>query len=715
MMLREAEERLARLEQRFEALRRVSALIGTSTSMDEFATALVALVGEVLDAEASSLLLVEETTSELIFRAATGEKAEALAKIRLQPGEGIAGWVAEHNQWLIVDPARSDPRFCPRVDEETGFYTRSVLCVPVRGKGGVKGALEVLNPRSGRQFTSEDAELLEIIAEPVALLLENARLIEGLQRRMDELNTLIETERAVNALHDLEVLLRVILESAAQVTQAEGSSLILIDPETEQLTFYVATGEKGEELERMTIPRGQGIVGWCIEHNEVVYSPDPYCDERFLRDVDATLDFRTRSILCVPLRIGEEVIGALEVVNLPPPETFPDSRSELLQALASQAAIALERARLYQQLERKVDLANAELLRTNRKLEVEKARITAMVENMADGVILVDEGDRIILVNSAAERMFGLQREEYDGRPVSAVQQAPLREVLATPVDVPEGRELRLEEPRSRVLRVHASQVLDSAHRRLGKVIVCTDITELKELDELKTQLVSFASHELRTPLTSIKGFATVLKDNEQLPIEDQRELLNIIDHECDRLRRLVAGLLCLSRIESGRALEVAWQRVEVRSFLEQLLEVQRFYAPNHCFILEMQEERLWLEADRDKLEQIITNLLNNAVKYSDDGTTVTVQVAERQKDYLFCVEDQGYGIAREDLPYLFQPYGRLQEAQQRQIVGTGLGLYLTKHLVEAHGGSIWVESEEGRGSKFFFTLPKRVWEGETA
>jgi len=703
-----------RSKQQFEVIKRIATLVNAARSVEEFAAALVEVLAESLRAEAASLLVVDRKRSELYFWAATGEKAEALARIRLRLGEGIAGWVALHNQPLLVPVASEEPRFCPRVDDLTGFKTRSLICAPLRGKSELKGALEVLNPIGRAAFAPEDLELLVLAAEQSSLLIENALLIEDLRQRNAELTTLIDIDRAVNATQDLDHLLRVILNSAARVMQAEGSSLVLHDREGEKLRFYLATGPSGENLTHLAMLPGQGIVGWSIERREPVYVEDAYQDPRFAQEVDALTGFETHSLLCVPLVIGEEAIGALEVVNFPPLASEAESSLALFQAFASQAAIALERARLYQQLEKKVELANAELIEANRTLALEKAKITAMVENMADAVILVDEAGQILLFNAAAERLFGRPAAAFLGCHIEDIDQPSLAAMLAVPENKAEGTELRLEHPEPRTLRVRATQVLDDQQRPLGKVVVGTDITELKELDQIKTELVSLVSHELRTPLTSIKGFATTLMESQSLPAADRQEFLNIINHECDRLRRMVADLLCISRIESGRVLEVSRRRIRVGLLLERVLEAQKVYAPEHRFRVSLEPESVALEADEDKLEQILTNLLNNAIKYSPRGTTITVSVREEPEQVLFGVADEGPGIPPEEIPNLFQQYGRLRFAQDRRIQGTGLGLYLTKHLVEAHGGRIWVESEVGKGSRFFFTLPKVRWgEGE--
>lgn len=705
------DSRTALLEQRFEALRHLTAVIDQSETVESFAVALAEYLARTFNAGAASLVLVDPRTDELVFLTGRGVPSVLLNKARLKRGQGVAGWVAEHHEVLNIQTARDDERFCSTVDDLTGFFTRSILCAPLYRTGQLEGAIEVLNRTDGEPFTDDDARFLEIIAEQVELLVANARLIDGLQRRNRELSTLIGIDRAVNAVHDLNELLGTIIHAAAEVSQATAGSIVLVNPETGKLSFFQAIGPAGGQLLDVEMEPGSGIVGACINSGQSLYVPDAYEDDRFHAQVDATTGFRTRSLLCVPLNIGAQTIGALEMVNLPETED-PDALIGLLEAFASQAALALDRAKLTQRLARRADAADEQLETTNQRLGAERARLTAMISQMADAVIMIDSEQRLLLVNRAARQMFQIAEQELEGQSALAVQNIALAAVLAVTDTEPQGMELRLDHPEPRTLRIHAATVHGPDRERLGRVVVCADITELKELAELRSEVVSFVSHELRTPLTSIKGFAGALLGDPRMVDADLRNFVRVIDHECDRLRRMVADLLCMSRLESGRPLQVRWQRLNLCELIQLVVEAQNVYATRHLVETVLPETALLIEADQDKLEQVLTNLLNNAIKYSDPGTAVEVAATIEGEEAVIRVADEGFGIAPEDLPNLFQQYGRLADAERRHIRGTGLGLYLSKHLVEAHGGTIEVSSELGRGSVFTIRLPRqRPWE----
>jgi signal transduction histidine kinase len=263
--------------------------------------------------------------------------------------------------------------------------------------------------------------------------------------------------------------------------------------------------------------------------------------------------------------------------------------------------------------------------------------------------------------------------------------------------------------PSLAILLCHAVATLNHVRlEELQRVRAEERMAAWQRLSELKSDYVSMVSHELRTPLTSIKGFiATLQRDTRGFFDESAKQrFYSIMAHECDRLLRLINEMLDLARLEAGRKLTVDVREVNVRDALEKALATQQFYGRGqHQFALKVSDATLTARADPDRLEQILLNLLSNAVKYSPDGGTVTVSARADGHFVTVTVSDEGIGIAPEHQSRLFERYQRV--VTDKSIKGTGLGLYLTKELVEAQGGEIWVESEPGKGSHFSFTLPR--------
>jgi two-component system phosphate regulon sensor histidine kinase PhoR len=244
----------------------------------------------------------------------------------------------------------------------------------------------------------------------------------------------------------------------------------------------------------------------------------------------------------------------------------------------------------------------------------------------------------------------------------------------------------------------------------MGVVATLNDITDLRNVERMKTEFVSSVSHELRTPLTSIKGFIRTLLDDREgyYDRETQMEFYTIIDTECDRLVRLINDLLNVSRIESGRALDLQLKEVNLRGLIEKVVASQKAYTSRHQFAATIAADLPSITADEDKLDQVLTNLVSNAIKYSPEGGTITIAASKADDSGVeVSITDQGVGIPKEHQEKIFARFHRVDNRTSREAGGTGIGLYLVKHLVEAHGGQIRVESQPGKGSVFTFTLPK--------
>jgi len=246
-------------------------------------------------------------------------------------------------------------------------------------------------------------------------------------------------------------------------------------------------------------------------------------------------------------------------------------------------------------------------------------------------------------------------------------------------------------------------------------VTVLSDVTLLQELSDMKTEFVSLVSHELRTPLTSIQGFAQTLRSDTggHFDAETREEFLEIIEGECQRLLAMINELLDASRIEAGRALSLNLGEVSIPELVEQVVRLQAPASEAHQFELDFPADLPLVEADRDRIEQVLTNIISNAVKYSPDGGPVRIRGRRDNGQVLVSVTDAGLGMTEAQMGQLFQRYHRVESDAAKRIRGTGLGLYLTKGLVDAHGGRIWAHSPgPGQGSTFSFVLPiKRVEE----
>jgi len=415
--------------------------------------------------------------------------------------------------------------------------------------------------------------------------------------------------------------------------------------------------------------------------------------------------------VCVPLIVEKRdpdtneviertVIGVLHVFNKRYGNVFIQEDVNLLTRLAHNAASVIASAQLY------------------REVVKEKEELEHVIESVYAGLIMIHYSGRLMQMNASARAMLGIdQNEKLAGHYKEIIKSEPVLSVLNRSLE--ENTEVQEEitlpdlnaeeEGAERIYQVQTALVRSEDQSSIGVVAIFNDITDIRSIERMKTAFVSTVSHELRTPLTSIKGFiSTLLQDTEGFyDAETVREFYTIIDQECDRLTRLISDLLNVSRIEAGRALDLNPTQLVLKDIVDKVVAAQKSYTSKHEFKVDMDADIPVIVADSDKVDQILTNLTNNAVKYSPNGGTVSVIGRKVDGVVRVTVADQGMGIPKEHLSKVFDRFHRVDNRDTRKVGGTGIGLYLVKHLVEAHGGRIWVDSEVGKGSQFTFELPE--------
>lgn len=353
------------------------------------------------------------------------------------------------------------------------------------------------------------------------------------------------------------------------------------------------------------------------------------------------------------------------------------------------------------------------------------ALLEGALRSLADGLAVVDGAHRLAIWNARAVEFFGLSATKYLSVPVDDVYKAISRSTRdpddtlskmlgagASPGRLPRV-EFFLTSPRERAIEAQWFDLSGEDGSALGYGVLFRDVTREKEVDQLKDQLLSTVSHELRTPLAAIKGFTTtLLREDVRWDEATQRDFLKIIEEETDRLGELIDNLLDMSKIDAG-VLRVDKEPTQLRNVVREAIDRARRRSEAHWFVMDLPAElpRVW--ADPRRIRQVLNNLLENAIKYSPRGGQITV-TAEVEGDHVTVgVADSGQGIPPEFLDRIFQRFFQVDAASTRKTGGSGLGLSISKGIVEAHGGTIRAESDPGKGSVFRFTLPL-VDENET-
>jgi len=363
---------------------------------------------------------------------------------------------------------------------------------------------------------------------------------------------------------------------------------------------------------------------------------------------------------------------------------------------------------LRQQRQTQADLADLQH-RQQQTTSDAKAQQQVLFNSMLEGLLLLDRHRRIYLANRAFKNLFGL-KAELRGRTVVEALRVP---ELAQLVERVEGAgqvfdyELKLPELSERWLQVNAALITNSAGEREGTILVFHDLTRLKQLERTREEFVANVSHELRTPLSLIKGYVETLLDGARENPEVNGRFLRIIERNARRLDLLIQDLLTISALESGRV-KLNVQAAPLPPLVEKIFGDLKPRADNKGIALVNQLPELTAGADVDRLEQVLANLVDNAIKYGRPHGTVTVGGRETDDGKLeVFVQDDGAGIPAESLKRVFERFYRVDKARSREQGGTGLGLSIVKHIVQAHGGEVWVKSEVDKGSTFHFTLPK--------
>jgi PAS domain S-box-containing protein len=506
----------------------------------------------------------------------------------------------------------------------------------------------------------------------------------SLKARLDELNQLLVVSQGIAASTDLEKALQPILESG--LAMGASSSRILLSP--------AAIPEIGSESEvRSRFGLGESThlyegldeqILILMSHQDRIVLPNP--SRTTLLNFKSGI-VRPGSLLAIALRHETQYYGAFWIVYNQE-HTFSLEEVRFLTTLAGQAALAAFSNHLFW------------------SAEYGRQRLAAILASTPDPVIVTDRGDHLLLANPLAQKVFGINLEKHDGQPVEdVIEQADLVNFIQSTTGQENTKEIVLPDGRIFLATVSSIKVEES---RIGRVCVLRDITHFKELDALKSEFVATVSHDLRSPLTLLRGYATMLETVGELNKQQETYVRKIMTG-VDSMARLINNLLDLGRIDADIGLRL--QTLPIHEVFEDVIDSLRMKANQKRIQVHFEPEKLsspLVEADHAMLHQAFQNLLDNAIKYSPDDKDVWIRVRSIDEKVVIAFEDQGIGVSAIDKPRLFEKFYRSAQRAARRESGTGLGLAIVKSVAERHGGRVWVESQLGKGSIFYFEIPLR-------
>ncbi|RMG89436.1 MAG: GAF domain-containing protein [Chloroflexi bacterium] len=662
-----------------------------------------------------------------------GDKEFIGTKIPLTDNAAFVNHIIQSGQAQYINHIQENKQIELRLPQKESI--QAVLGVPLEQEGNIIGILVLVDNHHPDRFTEKDVSRAAIFGVQTSIAVQNAKLFAELRTLNEELD--LRVAERTRALHEesnrVKILLRITTELSAsldhdrvlhqalhlvnEVANATQGVILLIDQETGELVFRSAFGTNRDLSSESGVPSGlmrhEGLAGWMISHRESVIVHDTLQDERWVqRETSANI----RSVLGVPLITSEEVIGVLMLFHTEP-NAFTQQQLDLVEAAAVQVANAISNANLFLLIRDQAERLGSLL----RSAQIESAKSQAILESIADGVIVADEHSKIILANISASNILEIPRQQLLGKSVNELLglYGHSGDAWIKTIEDWSKHADRLEqgtflsdqlEVENKVISVHLSPVL-SGKQFFGTVSIFRDITKEVEVDKLKSEFVSTVSHELRTPMTSIKGYADLMLMGAAGPMsEAQSRYLKVIKNNADRLHMLVNDLLNISRIETGK-ISLDLRPLDVPQLIEQIVEGHLRGRIQH------EQKQLQVKtdiapalplvnADHARVTQILTNLLDNAFNYTPEGGQICIRARAKGQFVYISVEDTGIGIAKENLNKIFDRFFRAEDEAVQRVPGTGLGLAIVRSLIEMHGGKLSVESTVGKGSTFTFTLP---------
>ncbi len=712
----------------------LSRSIATKLDLPLVLNTVVQSVTNLLDYDYATVFLQSQPGQIFVPFASSGYTLDLLESAGMGGRAGIIDTVVSRGMPLVIEDTSADSRFAPGP-----VNVGSSVIIPLMVEGRSVGVLAA-DRKAKSEFSPVDVATLTALADQVAVAVENARLFEEVKRFNDELEARVaaRTQELAEALEGLrlqrnrsEVLYHIASELVASLdmdrvlsqtlsmlqraVRAMRSSVILLDSNTGELFYRAAIGHTeplspGGKLAPFS--RDNGIVGWVLQHRQAVIIPDAREDDRC--EFDPKLNIS--SVIAVPIIGGSRESLGVILLQSSLVDVFDDPQLRLVEAAAVQIGNALNNAELYRLIREQAARLGVML----REQQIEAAKSEAILEGIADGVMVADAEGRITLFNMAAERILSITKNQALGRyqdDILGLYGREAREWLARieqwkqqPGEPASGAYLaqRLEVGR-RFVSVHLSPVASYTREFLGVVAVFRDITAEIEADRAKSDFVSTVSHELRTPMTSIVGYIDLIVKGVVGPVSEmQMSFLKRIKVNADRLTDWVNDLLDISRIEQGRV-ELQLEALSMEEVIQQVVELvtPKIVEKDQSLQTVIPVGLPKAYGDPARLRQIMTNLIANAYKYTPVGGNITVYAYVREAMMCIAVADAGIGIAPENQKRIFERFYRVEDDPAvYEVSGTGLGLAITLSLIQMHGGSISLESELGEGSTFTFSIP---------
>lgn len=509
-----------------------------------------------------------------------------------------------------------------------------------------------------------------------------------------EVDSISLLDKAGEALK-LPSYLEEILQQVQKKVGCEVGSILLLGDKKDELVFKVTTGTKGGEIRKLRVKIKEGVAGWVFQKGQSLIVNNTLRDKRFSRRFDRSTNFSTKSILAVPLKIGDNVVGVIELLNKKGEDFTREDLNDVL-SFASLASTVIENVELYKYLR----------ILVNKVKNLENYQ-KVLLESLTDGVLSINASNEIVSCNKSIQLMLNQDKNFLIGKDISTIfdSENSIKKIINSCTEKGAVKDLFCYLKKAQNERIAVAIDASLLHydgSNKGSVIVVRNLNSALNIAEmvretiLKSDLVPNLSHEFKTPLTAIQAGIQIMKTNKNK--NGNRKYIEIIDNNIGILKERIQSFLDYLKAEKDKW-EVRPERIILPSLLEEKVKVLRKRFPQYGFSLSLPDLPVYISADRAQIEKVLSIIFKNAIQYSEEGSEIKTKVIQNKSSVNLYIEDKGRGISSKNIEYIFDKFKRFSEPLKETTSGLGIGLWLAKYLLNKNNAGITVKSKEGEGT----------------
>ncbi len=750
---------LERRVHEMDVLARIAQGVNITINFDDILELIYAQTNQVLTTQDFRITLYNKKAGVFYnaFYLADDERITRRENVPIPDDLGLEQEVVRGQRAILTDDYERECHNRSIVPEAKNIF--AWVGVPLNTGSETIGTMSLGSSRPAVIYTEEQRDLLQSIADHAAGAIVKTQLLTESEKRARQLGMLNQVARSLTSMLDTDLLLNRILESAVGILDCEAGSLLLVDEQTNELVFEVTVGPVAQDLDGLRLAAGTGLVGKAVDTRQPIIVNNVHQSKDWFEKSDKKTGFDTQSLLVVPMQVRDKIIGVVEVLNKTDGTPFTVDDERLLTAFTAQAAVAIQNARMFTMTDQALTAKVEELSvmqridrELNASLDVDKA-----MQITLDWAIRQSGADAGFAARVGEEDEEALYVMLSHGYTINFEKQAILTKVQQLPPvrgSLENGQPQRVltlaeDDKEAKLLPSALSQIVIPVRREFESIgILFLESNETSKFNDeslaflarlsdhaaiaisnaqlyaavqaanqAKSDFVSFVSHELKTPMTSIRGYTDLLMAGAVGTInEAQAGFLGTIHSNVTRMATLVSDLADISRIEAGR-LRLDFGAISMAEIIDDVIRStnRQIEEKEQQLVLDIPENIPDIWGDRIRLIQVITNLVSNAYKYTPNKGQITIQASYMSNKWdpdgalkvvRVAVQDTGIGLTEEDQNRIFTKFFRSEDQKAREAPGTGLGLNITKNLIEMQGGKIWFESEFRKGTTFFITVP---------